>query len=54
VVSLLNSQESAAAAKLVNPYGDGQASARIAAVTLDWFRRLKQSESRNVRDVVSA
>ena len=54
VVSLLNPQDSAGAADLVNPYGDGKASARIAAVTLEWFRRPKRSESRDVRDVVSA
>ena len=54
VVSLLNSQDSAGAANLVNPYGDGQASSRIAALTLDWFRRPKQSDGGDVRDVVSA
>jgi UDP-N-acetylglucosamine 2-epimerase (non-hydrolysing) len=54
VLSLLDSRDSTGPANLANPYGDGKASARIAAVTLDWFRRLKQSESRNVRDAVNA
>jgi UDP-N-acetylglucosamine 2-epimerase (non-hydrolysing) len=53
VISILDGTETFQPKSLENPYGDGEASARIAAVTLDWFRRLK-SESCDVRDAVNA
>ena len=39
---------------LDNPYGDGNASARIAAATLAWFRQPKQTPGLQVPDAVSA
>lgn len=52
--SLLDRGVAEAAPNPDNPYGDGNASARIAAATLQWFRRPGQTESRNVPDAVSA
>jgi len=43
-----------AAVNPANPYGDGKASARIAAATLDWFRRMKQTKDCDIRDAVNA
>jgi UDP-N-acetylglucosamine 2-epimerase (non-hydrolysing) len=54
VVSLLDSANESQPASLENPYGDGKASARIAAATLDWFRRPKPTESCDVGDAVNA
>ena len=55
VVSVLDGAEVAqAAVNPANPYGDGNASARIAAATLRWFRRPGQADSPNMPDVVRA
>jgi UDP-N-acetylglucosamine 2-epimerase (non-hydrolysing) len=55
VASLLDgADEAQAAANPDNPYGDGNASSRIAAATLHWFRGPRQTEGLNVPDAVSA
>jgi UDP-N-acetylglucosamine 2-epimerase (non-hydrolysing) len=55
VASVLDGAEGAqAASNPANPYGDGNASARIAAATLHWLRRPGEADSMNVPDVVSA
>jgi len=54
VASVLDSAPLAAAAEAGNPYGDGKASERIANVTLEWFRRLKQRQTLDVPDPVNA
>jgi UDP-N-acetylglucosamine 2-epimerase (non-hydrolysing) len=59
VVSLLDGPDGRAGqaaphpTHLINPYGDGKASARIAAATLDWFRRPNQIKSCDVGDAVN-
>jgi UDP-N-acetylglucosamine 2-epimerase (non-hydrolysing) len=54
VFSILDGDVAQASTNVDNPYGDGNASARIAAATLEWFHRPRQAENREVRDAVIA
>ncbi|HWD98523.1 MAG TPA: UDP-N-acetylglucosamine 2-epimerase (non-hydrolyzing) [Bryobacteraceae bacterium] len=54
VSSLLDHPEAmAAAAGMQNPYGDGQASGRIADAALRWFRKTKAMKSKDAHETVN-